>query len=126
MGSVVPPTGSSVRKRTDDTRSAREHFVRLQTPSGAMVATQLSARQRGAASSNPSWGRSIWQVTNTLPTFALLWLLMAWTVHAEWHDGGTLLLALPAAGLYVRLLIIEHDCSHGSYFASRRANHWVG
>src|SRR5688500_13107467 len=126
MGSVVPPTCSSVRKRTDDTRSAREHFVRLQTPSGAMLATPLSARQRCAAFAKPSLGRSIWQLTNTLPTFALLWLVMAWTVQAQWHYGWTLLLALPAAGLYVRLFIIQHDCSHGSYFASRRANHWVG
>src|SRR4026207_54286 len=125
-GSVVPPTGSSVRKRTDDTRSAREHFVRLQTPSGEMLATQLSARQRCAAFAKPSLVRSIWQLTHPLPTFALLWRVMAWTVQAQWHYGWTLLLALPAAGLYVRLFIIQHDCSHGSYFASRRAKHWAG
>ena len=29
-----------------------------------------------------------------------------------------LLLVLPTAGLYVRLFIIQHDCGHGSYFAS--------
>ncbi len=38
----------------------------------------------------------------------------------------TLLLVLPAAGLYVRLFIIQHDCSHDSFFPSRRANHWLG
>jgi omega-6 fatty acid desaturase (delta-12 desaturase) len=34
----------------------------------------------------------------------------------------TLLLALPAAGFVVRIFIIQHDCGHGSFFKSRRAN----
>lgn len=38
----------------------------------------------------------------------------------------TLVLALPAAGLVVRLFIIQHDCGHGSYFRSRLANGIVG
>jgi omega-6 fatty acid desaturase (delta-12 desaturase) len=70
--------------------------------------------------------RALWQLGNTLPAFVLLWSLMAWSVHAGWGHLWTLLLALPAAGLYVRLFIIQHDCGHGSYFASARANHWVG
>ncbi len=51
---------------------------------------------------------------------------MAWSVQTGRGHGLTTLLALPTAGLYVRLFIIQHDCGHGSYFASRRANHWVG
>jgi omega-6 fatty acid desaturase (delta-12 desaturase) len=70
--------------------------------------------------------RALWQLANTLLPFALLWALMAWSVEAGWGHGWTLLLTLPAAGLYVRLFIIQHDCGHGSFFASRRANHWVG
>ena len=38
----------------------------------------------------------------------------------------TLLLAIPAAGLLVRLFIIFHDCAHGSFFKSRLANSVVG
>jgi acyl-lipid omega-6 desaturase (Delta-12 desaturase) len=74
----------------------------------------------------PSLIRALWQLTNTLPAFAFLWLLMAWSLCAGWSYGWTLLLALPTAGLYVRLFIIQHDCGHGSYFASSRANQWVG
>ncbi|MDX1521623.1 MAG: fatty acid desaturase [Anaerolineae bacterium] len=38
----------------------------------------------------------------------------------------TLLLAVPTAGFLVRLFIIQHDCGHGSFFKSRKANDWVG
>lgn len=38
----------------------------------------------------------------------------------------SLALVLPAAGLLVRLFIIQHDCGHGAYFSSRRANDIVG
>jgi omega-6 fatty acid desaturase (delta-12 desaturase) len=36
------------------------------------------------------------------------------------------LLALPAAGLTVRTFIIQHDCGHGSFVPSRRANDVIG
>jgi omega-6 fatty acid desaturase (delta-12 desaturase) len=86
----------------------------------------MQERELCAQFARPSLARALWQLTNTLPPFVLLWSLMAWSVHAGWSYGWTLLLTLPAAGLYVRLFIIQHDCGHGSYFASRRANHWVG
>jgi omega-6 fatty acid desaturase (delta-12 desaturase) len=36
------------------------------------------------------------------------------------------LLALPAAGFLVRIFIIQHDCGHGSFLKSRRANDTIG
>jgi omega-6 fatty acid desaturase (delta-12 desaturase) len=38
----------------------------------------------------------------------------------------TLALALPTGGFLVRIFIIQHDCSHGSFFQSKRANEIVG
>jgi acyl-lipid omega-6 desaturase (Delta-12 desaturase) len=37
-----------------------------------------------------------------------------------------LLLGLPAAAFLVRSFIVFHDCSHGSFLRSRRANAWLG
>lgn len=37
-----------------------------------------------------------------------------------------LLLAVPTAGFLVRIFIIQHDCGHGAFFRSRRANDWLG
>lgn len=83
-------------------------------------------RQLCARFAKPHHGRAAWQLVNTLVPFAALWALMAWSVVAGWGYGWTLLLALPAAGLYVRTFIIQHDCGHGSYFASQRVNDLVG
>ena len=38
----------------------------------------------------------------------------------------TLLLAIPTAGFFARTFIIFHDCGHGSFFKSKRANDTLG
>ena len=38
----------------------------------------------------------------------------------------TLLLAIPASALEVRTFIVQHDCGHGSFFSSKRANDVLG
>ncbi len=42
------------------------------------------------------------------------------------HPWVMMALCMPAAALLVRVFIIFHDCCHGSFFASRRANRIVG
>jgi len=69
-------------------------------------------------------GRSITQMFTTLvPLAVVLYLMYQSLAFPYWT---TLLLALPAAGLLVRTFIIMHDCAHGSFFPSRRANEIVG
>ena len=38
----------------------------------------------------------------------------------------TLALAIPAAGFLMRTFIVFHDCTHGSYFPTKRGNVWLG
>lgn len=72
----------------------------------------------------PSMALSLWQVLSTALPLAGLWMAMMLTVeNAYW---ATLLLAIPAAGLTVRLFIIQHDCGHRSFFRSRRLNDTLG
>ncbi len=78
--------------------------------------------QSGAYAAN--WKRGAFQLVTTLPPFLLLLALMARWSGLPHHPG--LLLAIPAAGLLVRLFIIQHDCGHGSFFRSRRANDVLG
>jgi len=60
------------------------------------------------------------QIVNTLVPYVIVWLMMVWSLRVSY--GLTLALAVVAAGLVVRLFIIFHDCGHGSFYRSRRAN----
>jgi omega-6 fatty acid desaturase (delta-12 desaturase) len=72
----------------------------------------------------PELGCSLIQVANTLIPYFLLWVLMVWSLsYSYWL---TLVLAIPAAGFMVRTFIIFHDCGHGSFFKSQRANDALG
>jgi len=68
--------------------------------------------------------RSILQLVTTAMPFVALLAAMAWASRDLYWL--TLLLAIPAAGLLVRLFIIQHDCGHSSFFRSRAANDFVG
>ena len=68
--------------------------------------------------------RSSWQLTNSLSLFCGLWYLMY--LSLAWSYLLTGVLAIPTAGLLVRLFIIQHDCGHYSFFSSRRANDLLG
>ena len=74
----------------------------------------------------PSTPRALWQLANTLVPFFALWACMAWTRVEGLSYFWSLLLAVPTAGLYVRIFILQHDCSHGSFFPGSRANRWLG
>jgi len=68
--------------------------------------------------------RSLWMIANSvLPYFGLL-VAMYWSLGVSlWL---TIALAIPAASFLARIFIIFHDCGHGSFFRSRRANKAVG
>lgn len=72
----------------------------------------------------PSVPRSVAEIALTIIPLATLWAL-AW-----WASSFSYLLALlfvvPAAGLLVRVFLIQHDCGHGAFFESRSANDWLG
>ena len=68
--------------------------------------------------------RAAWQLVNTFGPYALVWYLMYLSVAVSWWL--TLPLAILAGGLLVRIFIIFHDCGHGSFFKSRRANDLTG
>ena len=68
--------------------------------------------------------RAVTQLLNTGLPFLLL--IAGLIYGGRDHPLLTLPLVLPAAFLLVRLFIIQHDCGHGSFFASRKANDFLG
>jgi omega-6 fatty acid desaturase (delta-12 desaturase) len=68
--------------------------------------------------------RAIGQIATTLVPLAIMFYLMFRSLAVGYWL--TLLLALPAAGLLIRTFIIMHDCAHGSFLPSKRANDVLG
>ena len=83
-----------------------------------------SLLRRAATFQSPVLAHSVWQFASTGAAYAAVLALM----YVAYHVSAWLSLALvlPAAGLVVRLFIIQHDCGHGAFFQSRRANFVVG
>lgn len=72
----------------------------------------------------PSLGRAVWQIVNTLGSYVALWYLMYLSLSVSWWL--TVPLAVLSGAFLVRVFIIFHDCGHGSFFKSGRANDIVG
>jgi omega-6 fatty acid desaturase (delta-12 desaturase) len=72
----------------------------------------------------PRLGRSLLDLaTSVLPYVALL-AAMYWALSVSYLL--VLLVAVPASGFLMRTFILFHDCSHGSFLSSRKANLWLG
>src|SRR6201987_754664 len=91
----------------------------VQSPTETRALAQLLAGYR-----EPDSARGIFELVITAVPFLVIWAL-TWTVLAHGHWIG-LLLAVPAAGLLVRLFMIQHDCGHGSFFHGRLSDDWGG
>jgi omega-6 fatty acid desaturase (delta-12 desaturase) len=74
----------------------------------------------------PNPRKAAWQLLNTLVPYGVLWVLMVCMVHRGYPYWMTLALAMVAGALSIRIFIFFHDCCHGSFFASRRANRILG
>ena len=95
----------------------------VSSPGEGLVVTpswkEVVARYR-----QPSVWRSVFQIVNSLVPYGVLWYLMFRTLAVS--HCLTLVLAVLAGGFLARVFIIHHDCGHGSFFKSRRANDVIG
>ena len=88
--------------------------------SAAAKADKFAWKEIVAKYHQPSFWRSTWQIINTLVPLAAVWGLIYLTLPVSaWFAVP---LTLLGGGLLVRVFIIHHDCGHGSYFKSRKAN----
>src|ERR1700737_2548364 len=90
------------------------------------------ARDRGPAKTKAWWveplapytkadpRRSLWCLANSVIPYFALSVAMYFLLDVSYVL--VLLVALPAAGSLLRTYIIFHDCSHGSFLRTKRAN----
>ncbi|MBA3584430.1 MAG: fatty acid desaturase [Gemmatimonadetes bacterium] len=81
-------------------------------------------RDAVASYERPDLGRAVLDLTTSVVPY--LALLVAMYLALDVSYLLTLALALPAAGFLLRTFIIFHDCTHGSFLPSKRANKWIG
>jgi omega-6 fatty acid desaturase (delta-12 desaturase) len=77
--------------------------------------------ERYARASRPA---ALAQLSRGLASFTASWLAMGWALA----NAPILVpvLTLPIAVSMILLFVVQHDCGHRSFFASRAANDWVG
>jgi omega-6 fatty acid desaturase (delta-12 desaturase) len=72
----------------------------------------------------PSILKSVCQIATSIGLFLAACAGMYWSINVSYLL--TLALAVPTAGLLVRVFVVQHDCGHGAFFRSRTANDLVG
>ncbi|MFD1708172.1 fatty acid desaturase [Siminovitchia sediminis] len=81
-------------------------------------------RKGVAAFAKSNAKKSLMQIMNTIPPFLLLWFLAYQSLSVSiWLTLG---IAVIASGFVVRIFIIFHDCTHGSFFKNKKANDLLG
>jgi acyl-lipid omega-6 desaturase (Delta-12 desaturase) len=88
--------------------------------------SQANAHWRHALApyARPRPGRAVADLATSVLPYLALTVLMYMTLGASYLL--VLALAIPAAGFLVRTFIVFHDCAHGSFLPSKRANAWLG
>ncbi len=99
-------------------------MIDLKPTTTAKSTAALKWKEVMAKYQQPALWRGLWQLLNTLVPYAALWYLMYLSLGISYWL--TAALALLNAGVLVRVFIIFHDCGHGSFFKSQRANDIVG
>ncbi|MGQ0672848.1 MAG: fatty acid desaturase [Hyphomicrobium sp.] len=117
----------SARAERDDApwpNDKAEEALAAQKAEAELKATMRRLAAHCAAFRGSIPRRAWWQIATTVVPFLAVVAAMFATVAS--HYWLTLLLAIPGGGLLVRFFIIQHDCGHGSFWASREANDATG
>lgn len=94
------------------------------TASMPMETIKQSWRDLVAKYQEPNVWKSTWQLVNSIIPYLICWAAMYWSLGVSYWL--TLALAIPTAGFLLRIFIISHDCGHGSFFHSAKANNIWG
>jgi acyl-lipid omega-6 desaturase (Delta-12 desaturase) len=81
-------------------------------------------REALAPYERPRLGRSLLDIATSLVPYVALWAAMYLALGVSYWL--VLILSVPAAGFLLRTFIVFHDCAHGAFLPSKRANTLLG
>jgi acyl-lipid omega-6 desaturase (Delta-12 desaturase) len=81
-------------------------------------------RETLAPYARPTIGRSMLDIATSVVPYVALFTAMYFLLDVSYLL--VLALSVPAAGFLLRTYILFHDCAHGSFLPSKRANTWLG
>ncbi|PKL75856.1 MAG: hypothetical protein CVV27_13245, partial [Candidatus Melainabacteria bacterium HGW-Melainabacteria-1] len=99
-------------------------FLNSQSQAHEMNVYSLRSLRMLSAYRKPQPLKSSWQILSTFGIYALCWALAFMSLQQAY--ALSLLFCLPAALMVGRMFAIQHDCGHGSLYASRRLQDWIG
>ena len=85
-----------------------------------------SLRKTLSQYAKPDLRQAFLQIIDTFIPYIASWVILVYLVEQKQPIGWILPLIFIASLFLVRIFIIFHDCSHNSFFASRRANTVLG
>ena len=95
----------------------------LTTPDAPISLEPSGWSETLAPYARPNPRRSALDIATSVVPYIALWVLMYLSLRCRTADAG----ARDSGGrLSVRTFIVFHDCTHGSFMRSKRANAWVG
>src|SRR5262245_32601169 len=111
------------------TKATLQHttgIISVETDPVGFPTSNLGWLQATVSYSRPNLRKSLCQIINTIVPYCILWALMILTLQWGYPYWLTLVFAIVAGGILVRVFALFHDCCHGSFFASRSANTILG
>ena len=96
----------------------------MSTVIGEVGASEPGVDEAGTAPGDRRFRPDVEGLRAVAVLLVVLWIGMLWSLNVSYWL--TLVLALPAAGMTMRLFMLQHDCGHGAFFPSQRANNVVG
>jgi len=93
-------------------------------PTLGLIGDIRTVARRLGRYSKPNNARSLFEIAVTVTPLVVICVL-AW-IALDHHIWWGLALVPAAAAFLVRLFMIQHDCSHGAFFAHKGLNDWVG
>jgi len=107
VASSLAASGPPVRAREDQARTERPFW-----------------RDMLAPYEQPRLGRSVVDLLTSVVPYLALCVAMYLALDVSYLL--VLALAVPASGFLLRTFIVFHDCTHGSFMPSKKANAWLG